>query len=400
MVATVHINPALLQWARESAGLSREELADVAGIKGARGRSAEERIASWEAGENAPTRPQLLKLAKGLMRPVTTFYLPAPPIESDELPDFRTVANRPVDANNSVLKTFVRRMRARQDEILALLEDDDELVELPFIGSLPMNTPIEQLIASVRQTLDIPLARQMQCGDKDELFRLIRNQVEKAGIFVQIQGNLGSHHTNIDPDEFRGLALASKYAPFIVINGNDAKAAHTFTLLHEIAHLWLGESGLSNRSVFSGDVFEDGDIEAYCNRFAGDFLLPREQLLAVWASQDHGNVYQAVQVVARELNVSRAATAHRLWKLNAIEEPQWWDLYRRYQDEWKVRRERQKEQDGGPNYYVTTKSQLGTALISTVLGAVSDGSLSYTRASRILGVNPHSFDGLQARLMN
>src|SRR3546814_16138482 len=63
--------------------------------------------------------------------------------------------------------------------------------------------------------------------------------------YVLLIGNLGSHHSAIDIDAFRGFALADPIAPFVVINDRDAKTAWSFTLLHEVAHLWIGATGVS-----------------------------------------------------------------------------------------------------------------------------------------------------------
>lgn len=392
-----HINPKVLSWAREDAGLSLEEAAQQSSIADTKKLTAIERIQQWEAGEDTPTRNQLAALAKTYFRPVLTFYMKTPPRQSEEIPDFRTLGDHPVAQGGNILAAFVRKMKARQQEVVELLTDDGTALEpLSFIGRFALSDDPILIAADIRNELILDFTTQRGFRDKDALFRAIRLRTEELGIFVMLQGNLGSHHTNIEAEEFRGIALVNPIAPFIVINGNDAKAAHTFTLLHELAHLWLGEAGISNKSPFEGRHTENR-LEALCNQIATEFLMPREAIETAWQGVTPDDVYGAVASIATDFSVSRAAAANRLWKLDFITEDQWWGLYRRYQGEWREHRERLRNRDGGPSYFVTKRSQLGGAIIGTVLGAVDAGALTYTRASRILGVNAKNFDGLRAR---
>ena len=80
-------------------------------------------------------------------------------------------------------------------------------------------------------------------------------------------------------EEFRGFALTDQYAPLIFVNGKDAKAAQMFTLAHELAHIWLGESGLSG---FERLIPGSTQVEEWCNRAASEFLLPSSELRNRW----------------------------------------------------------------------------------------------------------------------
>lgn len=390
-----HVNPALLRWAREEAGLSLEQAVQRAGIADTKKRTAIERLQEWETNQAAPTRTQAENLAKAYYRPVLTFYLRAPPAQAKQIPDFRAIGDHPAAHGGNILAALVRRMRARQMEVVELLtEDTDEVEPLPFIGRFQQDAAPEAIALDIRSELAFDFGTQRALRDRDALFRFLRRLAEEAGIFVLLQGNLGSYHTDIEPEEFRGIALVDPVAPFIVINSNDAKAAHTFTLVHELAHLWLGEAGISNLSPFAGDGDALG-LEALCNRVAAEFLMPRKAFEEAWRHVEKRNLEKAVAVLADDFSISRAAAANRLWKLGAIHENDWWNLYRGYQVDWRRHREKLKERDGGANYFNTKRSQLGAALIRTVLGAVDAGALTYTRASRILGVNAKSFDGLR-----
>lgn len=393
-----HINPSVLRWAREQAGLSLEEAAQRAGIANTKKNTAGERLEEWETGEDIPSRTQVGKLAKTYYRPILTFYMRTPPAQAQPIHDFRTLADQPVDEKGNILAALVRRMRARQREVIELLIEEAESVEpLTFVGRFQGQASPEVVAADIRQVLDFDFETQRAVRDRDTLFRVLRRKVEEVGVFVLLQGDLGSYHTAIEPEEFRGIALVDPIAPFVVINSNDAKAAHTFTLLHELAHIWVGETGISNLSPFTGRE-EGPNIEVFCNRVATEFLMPKDFVLETWDLMQGLGLREAVENLAAEFSISRAAAAHRLWKLNMIGDDDWWNLYRSYQADWRRHRDRLREREGGPGYHITKRSQLGSALIRTVLGAVDAGAITYTRAARILGVNAKNFDGLRTGL--
>jgi hypothetical protein len=212
------------------------------GINDARGVAAVDRLAAIESGAAEPSRPLLLKMARHYRRPLVTFYMSAPPRKGDRGEDFRNVRDRHT-SSEALVDALVRDIRARQGMVRAVLIDDEDAKPLPFIGSMSMRDGAGNVLASIRRTIRLDLAEFRAQASPEAAFALLRSRVEAIGVFVLLIGNLGSHHTAIDVEAFRGFALSDEIAPFIVLNDQDARAAWSFTLIHELAHLWLGATG-------------------------------------------------------------------------------------------------------------------------------------------------------------
>ena len=240
------VNPDILRWARETAGLTLEDAVGKLSIRDTRGAVATDRLRALETGETAPTRALLSRMAKQYRRPLLTFYLAQPPRRGNWGRDFRAPAADRSARDEALLDALVRNVQARQGlPRSAMLDDDDALVPLTFPGSATTDTPVEQLVGSIRETLRLQLSDFRAARNPDDAFRLLRSHAEQAGVFVLVLGDLGSYHTELSVEVFRGFALADEFAPFVVVNPQDSAAARCFTLLHELVHLWLGEPGIS-----------------------------------------------------------------------------------------------------------------------------------------------------------
>ena len=386
------LNPDILRWARETAGLSLEEAAHKIEIKEAYGSSGPERLAALEAGKEEPSRPLLLRMAKAYRRSLLVFYLEQRPKTGDRGKDFRTLPGGKEPLYNPVLDALLRDIRGRQGIIKSLLEDS-EVEKLPFIGSATVDVPIPMLAARITKQLKFDLDSFRQQAKIEEAFAYLRLRTEASRIFVMLLGNLGSHHTNIPVDTFRGFALADEIAPLVVINDNDAVSAWSFTALHEVAHLWLGATGLS------GSV-SGLRIEQYCSDVAAEILLPPNELeefaRARMLSSD--KLAERVSQFADKRNISRAMVAYRLFRTGAIAEKTWDDLREKFYRDWVAHTERealkQKGREGGPSYYVIRRHKIGKALLALANRSLGEGLLTYTKAARLLGVKARNVEPL------
>jgi Zn-dependent peptidase ImmA (M78 family) len=382
------VNPEILVWARETAGLSHEEGAKAIDLNDARGRTGAERLAALERGDEEPSRPLLLKMAQKYRRPLLTFYLDKVPRKGDRGEDFRTVPGAAPPAYDATVDALIRDINTRQSLVKSLLEDEEAL-PLPFIASAKIKQGTESVASAIRETLHLNIEDFRRQDTVESAFKYLRSRIEASGIFVLLIGNLGSHHTNISPEVFRGFAIADPIAPFVVINEQDARTAWSFTALHEVAHLWLGETGISGASM-------EDRIEIFCNEVAGRILLPGDEIriLAGIGDAPLDEVIERISLFADKRRLSRSMVAYCLLRSNIISMPQWQELKERFYQEWldfKARtRERQKSAKGAPSPYVIKRHRIGPALLSLVGRSLSDGTITYTKAGKVFGVKPRN----------
>nr|VFJ56208.1 MAG: protein of unknown function (DUF955) [Candidatus Kentron sp. DK] len=387
------VNPAILTWARETAGLSLDQAAIAIKLKDAHGRKAADRLFAMEKGEEEPTRPLLLRMAEKYRRPLIAFYLDKPPRQGDRGQDFRRTSGSALPEYNPTLDALIRDINARQGIVKSLLEDE-EASPLPFIGSANRDQGIESIAEQITRTVGFALQEYRSQKSIDDAFGYLRAKLEQAGIFVVLMGNLGTHHTNIPAETFRGFSFADPIAPFIVINDQDARSAWSFTALHEAAHLWLGETGISGASPRL-------PIERFCNEVAASLLLPCAEIQALSdiPALTLDGATDRISVFSEERKISRTMVSYRLFRANIITEPKWKRLEEHFHKQWldaEARRKKPRDEGkkGGPNYYVVREHRLGPALVNLAARALDEGALTYTKAARVLGVKPLSVQPL------
>jgi Zn-dependent peptidase ImmA (M78 family) len=388
-----HVNPAILTWARETAGLALPEAAQKVGLRDTRQGPGAQRLAALEAGEGEVSRPTLLKMAQVYRRPLITFYLAKPPPKADRGQDFRTLPEEQRADAAGAVDALVRDIRARQGVVRALLEDEDAS-PLGFVASGTLNDGIAGVTQAVREAISFNLAEFRAQRTTELAFNYLRRQAEAAGVFVLLIGNLGSHHSAIDVEAFRGFALADEIAPFVVINDQDAKSAWAFTLLHELAHVILGQTGISGGSM-------EARMERFCNDVASALLLPADELAGLDVrNADLAAVQQRITEFATGRHISRALVAYRLRLVGALTEERWRTVSGAFRNEYlrdrDERRQRERASEGGPNYYVVRRHKLGGALLQLVRRTLDEGTLTPTKAGKILGVRPRNVEPLVA----
>ena len=383
------VNPEILVWARETAGLAVEDAVAKLRIKEARGVAAVDRLLALERGEQEPTRPILVRMAQHYRRPLLAFYLAAPPPRGDRGTDFRMLTSARSSETDALIDALVRDVRSRQHMVRATLEAEDEAESLPFVGTLMSAAGKAPALEALRNVLGQTLNATQYYAQStaQDAFALLRSRAEAAGVFVLLKGDLGSHHTAIDVDGFRGFAIADDVAPFVVINDQDSPPAWSFTLLHELVHLLLGQTGISG-------VSPENAIEQFCNTVAAEWLLPAQTLDQIVIDRGLVLTEQRVRIgeFARARNLSHTMVAYSLLRADRIDQQTFDHLRSAFGERWQRERDRRRvrarESEGGPNYYVVRRHRVGQALLRFGRRMMDSGALSTTKTARILGVKP------------
>jgi Zn-dependent peptidase ImmA (M78 family) len=402
MARAENINPAILVWARETAGLTLLEAAERLGLSSSVRGTAEEKLVALESGDVKPTRSQLLKIATVYRRPLTSFYRSRPPVVAERGEDFRTIAGDVSREEAALLDALLRDIRARQDMVRAILEDDEDVRRLAFVGSMTIREPVVTAARRIKETLGIEDDQGFRRGlnSYDELFGALRARVEGIGVFVLLAGNLGSHHTNISERVFRGFAVADDIAPFIVINDQDAVTARSFTLIHELAHIFVGSTGVSGAPSTVDPSTPLARVERFCNDVAGEFLLPEASLAAFVRIDGVEQAQSVIADIAASRNVSEAMVAYRFWRTGRIDAADYRELVAMYASRWSQFRERRREQaresesSSGPSYYTVRKHRLGSALVNLIGRTLRANEMTHTKAAKVLGVKPSNVEPL------
>lgn len=387
------VNPEILSWARDQAGLTPEEACRKIFLNPAYELTAEQRLQNLESGEIEPTRAMLVHMAKAYRRPLVTFYMSRPPRIGSRGQDFRTLPEARDGTSDALLDALIRNVQARQSIVREAIEDADEVEIHEFIGSRTREAGRENLLKAIRKQLNFNLNEFAAAKTADEAFSLLRQAVEAQGIFVILRGDLGSHHTALDVRVFRGFALADPVAPFIVINDRDSRSAWSFTLLHELVHLWLGQTGISAAG-------SDLEIEQFCNDIASEFLLPTELLLGagIRFNADFNYLAESISELASTRNISSSMVAYKLFRLNRIERPVWYRLRTYYRELWLQQKQKEKivsqGKKDGPDFYVVRKHRVGNALINLTGRLMRSGALTTSKAGLVLGVKAKQVEAL------
>ena len=387
------VNPEILVWARETAGLTLGEAARKLSFQDSGKSSAAQKLELLESGHKEPTRTQLAKMSEQYRRPLLTFYLSKPPEKGDRGADFRSLTGDTSPREDALLDALVRDIRARQSMVRALLEDDEDFSPLDFVGSLKMEDGRVKVLDTLRWLLGVDIARYRSQHTAKDAFDLIRGEAERVGVFVILQGNLGSHHTNLDVETFRGFSIADQIASFVVINPHDARPALTFTLLHELVHILLGQTGISASQ-------SENSVEQFCDTVAAQYLLSPTELTTLSPSTitDLDEMSERISKFASERHLSRTMVAYNAFLSSIISNETYQHLQAGYRKQWsdqrRLDRERARERELRINPDRTRRYQIGTSLMALVSRMIAGGELTTTKAATVLGVRAGRLESL------
>ena len=376
----VDVKPELLRWARRRADVEIDTLVSPSRFP---------KYRDWESGKAQPTLKQLERFAKMVHAPVGFFFLQKPPDESFPIPDFRTAGVSYLKEPSPNLRDMVYICQQRQEwyRNFARMEAGEKL---QFVSSSNLKDDVEIVAAAIRSTLSFDLEERRACPTWSEALRRFIDAVEELGVLVMVSGVVGNNtHRVLDPGEFRGFVLSDDLAPLIFINGKDSKSAQMFTLAHELAHLWLGQSALSDSSA---DLLPSHDTEVWCNRVAAEFLVPLSVLGKEYREDE--SLSRALNRLARRFKVSTLVILRRLHDMGQLSKKQFKEAY-----DAELKNLQSVRGSGGGDFYPTEITRVSRRFARALVADTLEGKTLFTESFRLLGFRKmQTFNDLAKRL--
>ena len=374
------ITPDVLRWARKRAQFTPDGAAQKVQVR-------PERFIAWEEGDIYPTFRQAKKLAKAFHIPFGYFFLPSPPKEKIDIPDLRTVGSR-MGPDFSLEFIDLYHDILRKQEWFREYRLQEGVRPLSFIGKFSVDSDFKEVANDIRQKLTIDDRLRASSRNWEQFIARLIEQIEKTGILVFRNSIVGNNtHRPLSVDEFRGLAISDPIAPLIFINSRDAKSAQIFTLAHELVHLWLGESGVSNpRLTTKKNGSHDQKVESFCNKTAAELLVPEAEFLGDW---DHGfSSEDNITLLSKKYRVSTLVIARRGYDLDLLSYDEFQEFYLNALQYDRRVKDRLSKTDGGPGSYVMQKMRNGTLFSRAVTTAAFEGRLPLRDGAALLGIKP------------
>lgn len=369
------ITPALVQWARARARISVVETAR-------RLHATPGRIAEWEQGKARPTFKQALDLSQALNVPLGYLYLESPPQERLPVPDLRTVSGKSIAKVSVDLLDLTNDLLRKQQWYREYLEAE-HAPRLSFVGQNSLTDDPRQVGASLSSIFQVDDGLRTQATGPDQFLRLFVARVETAGVLVFRSGVVENNTRRpLDVQEFRGLVISDPVAPVIFINSRDARSAQVFTLAHELAHLALGESGVTALEPDQelSDTSSIPTVERFCNRVAADLLLPPGAFERYWSSSR--SIEKNVDVTARYFKVSKIVALRRAQELGIVSDAE----FRHQLGVLKSVPAIPRRRSGGGDFYATTLVRNSRTFAEALLGAVAENRTLHRDAAHLLHV--------------
>jgi len=336
-------------------------------------------VLEWVEGVKKPTIKQLEGFTHKVHVPFGYMFLAEPPEEELQIPFFRTGGNPRDKVSLNVYHT-IQIIKERQNWLTNYLEES-EYQDLDFVGKYDLNSSYKDVVNDIRHTLNLKTNWASQQDTWERALDYLTMQIEEAGIIVNFNGVVGNNtRRKILVDECRGFVIINPKAPFLFVNSADAKAAQMFTLIHELAHIWIGESaGFDNKQMIPAD----DPIEQFCDKIAAEFLVPEIFFKEKWKSS------QDIKYLSRVFKVSPIVIARRALDLNLMSKVIFFEFYHNYVEAFKNKK---KNQSSGGNFYATAKKRISLRFASYINNAVNENTLLYRDAYRLTNLKGNTYE--------
>ncbi len=362
----VEVEPKLISWACERSGLEIDYL-----------ERRFPKIAEWTSGKTSPTFRQLEDFAKASHTPLGYLFLPEPPKESVPIPDLRTIGNEYIHHPSPDLLETIYICQQRQEWYRAFSLSTGER-PLSFVGSVSSHDDPKHAARVIRETLGFDFEKRRHISTWTNTLKWLIQKAESIGVMVMVSGIVGNNtRRTLNPKEFRGFAIADSLAPLVFINGADTKAAQIFTLAHELVHIWLGESALSDTGLVTLPTHR---VENWCNRVAAEILVPIGTLEDEY--NEEATLRNELDRLARVFKVSTLVILRRLRDKGKLTTT---GFRNKYSEE--LNRLRKFPRGSGGDFYPTLISRVSRRFGRALVISTLEGQTLHRDALHMLGVS-------------
>ncbi len=358
------------------------------------GKAIMDNIYLWLDGSKKPTFNQVKEVSKKSNIPLGYFFLNKPPKDSPKIIEYRTVDSRQMHSPTRNLIDTIYEMEAVQDWMIRYRRNNG-FDKVQVVGSMRSNIEVQAVVDAIRTDLELDVNWYEQLANSVASFSYIRNLLEEHGIIVMQNGIVGKNtHRPLDPIEFKGFTITNPWAPLIFINSADTHNSKIFTLLHEIAHVWIGEDDLYNDSY--DNKTNHKKLEQICNAVAGEVLVPTERFIIKWAEIKARDEVSKIQSLAKYFNCSEYVIARRALDLDKIGHASYNEIVNRIAQIYSQSKVTKKSSGG--DYYNTMRSRLDKNFATALYESVQRGDTTYTEAYRLTNTNRITFEKVMSKV--
>ncbi len=353
-----------------------------------------QQLISWRDGEKQPTYNQIEKASKATGIPLGYFFLKKPPVEDTKFVEYRTIDSVELSNPSRNLMDTMHDMELVQDWAKNELKADGN-DEISFIGKVSKRSNVGQFAKYVREILGLDERWFEQSRTVDDSFRYLRNKISTVGVLVMMSGIVGNNtHRPLDTNEFRAFALVDNIAPLIFINANDSMNGKLFSLLHEFAHLCIGESSLFNDR--DGSAAKVSSEEQLCNALAAEILIPQNAFLNEWENNiGELDEEETIEELTKIFKCGSTVVARKALDQGFISQATYQKIAKQAVYFYL---QNKKKGSGGGDFYRTAASRIDRRFFYLLLGSVHEGRTLYSDAFRLTNTNRSTFANLAERM--
>jgi Zn-dependent peptidase ImmA (M78 family) len=383
------VTPQLISWARKRADWTPETLAKKMSV-------SINKINAWENIEKIehPSFSQAIHLSNALHIPLGYLYLNTPPSEKIHLPDLRTISNKSLEKPSPDFIDTLYDAYRKQQWYKEYLEGEGA-PKLEIVSKFKITDNPNIIANDIRDTLGINDELRKKTSSWENFLTSLVRHTEQSRILVLRNGIVGNNvRRKLDVNEFRGFAIYDEMAPLVFVNAGDYNNAQIFTLIHEVAHIWIGQSGISNLDFKLKDIQQQHKTDQLCDTIAGEVLVPKGDLVARWGNAK--NIQDEIDIMARHFRVSAFVVLRQAYNLELISKKVFSDNFNELFTKIKPKK---KDKESSGDFHKLLLARNSNMFTNTLIAGLSDGSVSPKEASQLLNIKAASLSGIEGELI-